>query len=454
MLVGEELIVCVEKMVNDGNSLARINSIPVFISGGCPDDKLKIRITKINKNYLTAEIVDIIEASKYRVKPECALYNACGSCNWQHISYEEQLNQKRQIVKESLNHIAGIDFDIQPAIASPLQKRYRCKIQLPVSQTKVSKRLLSGYYKRNSHELINIKYCPMQPVIINEITEFLKNEAQNLNITGYEEKKNKGLLRHIIYRVSSDLNQILIIFVINSTFIDKNLKQLSELLIKKYPQITGICANFNNKKTNVIMSNNTSVICGSDYYIEKLNNLEYQISANSFFQVNPKCAALIFDKVKELINDRIDKPSILDAYSGVSSFGIWLSDTASKVVCIEEVKSASSDAIQNTKLNEITNLEIRNGDAADELKNLINSGTKFDVSLIDPPRKGCSEEAINNLVNLTKKNIVYISCNPSTLARDIKSLTQKGFELKYVQPVDMFPHTYHVETIALLEKKQ
>ncbi len=454
MLIGDEFIVNVEKMVNEGNALARINSIPVFICGGCPEDKLKVKITKINKNYLTAEIIEIIEASKYRVEAECALYNACGSCNWQHISYSEQLNQKRQIVKEALNHIASIDYDVLPTISSPLQNEYRCKIQLPVSQTKVSKRLLSGYYKRNSHDLINIKYCPMQPKIINEITEFIKNEAQNLNITGYDEKRNKGLLRHIIYRISSDLSQILIIFVINSNILDLNLKKLTKLLMDKYPQIIGICANFNNKKTNVIMSYNTEHISGNSYYVEKLGDIEYQISANSFFQVNPKCAALIFNKVKDLIKERINKPTILDAYSGVSSFGIWLADIASKVICIEEVESASADAIQNIKLNNISNIEIKNGDAAEEFKTLIENDIKFDVSLIDPPRKGCSETAINNLVNLTKKYIIYVSCNPSTLARDIKLLSEKGFELKYVQPVDMFPHTYHVETIALLEKQQ
>lgn len=454
MIIDNEYIVNVEKMVNEGNSLARINSIPVFITGGCPEDKLKIKITKVNKNYLTAEIMDILEPSEYRVKPVCALHNTCGSCNWQYIKYDEQLKQKKLLVKETLKHIAGIDFDVRETIASPFTQEYRCKIQLPISQTKVSKRILTGYYKRNSHELINIKYCPMQPKILNELTDFIKNKAQNLNITGYDEKSNKGLLRHVIYRISSDLTQILVIFVINSEKIDFSLKKLSELLIKKYPQIVGICANYNNKKTNVIMSHNTSIICGNDYYIESLENIKYRISANSFFQVNPKCAALIFDKVKEIIKNNSNYPTVLDAYSGVSSFGIWLSDIAEKVVCIEEAKSSSSDALENIKLNNINNVEIRNGDAAIEFDNLIKSSTKFDVSLIDPPRKGCSETAINNLVKLTKKHIVYVSCNPSTLARDIKSLNEKGYALKYVQPVDMFPHTYHVETIALLEKQQ
>lgn len=454
MQIGEEYIVDVEKMVNEGDSLARINSTPVFISGGCPEDRLKVKIAKINKNYLTADIIEIIEASKYRAKPVCALHNVCGSCNWQHISYDEQLKQKQQIVKETLKHIAGIDYDVKETISSPFVQEYRCKVQLPVSQTKVSKRILTGYYKKNSHELINIKYCPMQPQIINEITEYIKSEVQNLNITAYNEKNNNGLLRHIVYRISSDLTQILIIFVVNADKIDSSIKNLANKLLNKYPQIVGVCANFNNKKTNVIMSYNTTKVCGNDYYIETLKNIKYRVSANSFFQVNPKCAALIFNTVKELIKSRTDLPTILDAYSGVSSFGIWLSNIASKVVCIEEIQSASNDAMENIKLNNIQNIEIRNGDAASEFNSLIKSNTKFDVSLIDPPRKGCSESAIENLIKLTKKYIVYVSCNPSTLARDVKLLNANGFALKYVQPVDMFPHTYHVETIALLEKQQ
>ena len=449
MQIGEEYTVKIEKMLNDGNALARVNNTAVFVPRACPCDIAKIKITGVNKKYLKAEITEIIEPSPMRVKPFCKLHNICGSCNWQYIDYKEQLKQKEQIVKETINHIAGIDINVRPMISSTVQKGGRCKIQLPVSQTKVSKRLLSGYYKRNSHELVNIKYCPMQPDIINEITEFIKEEAQKLNISAYNEKNNKGLLRHIIYRISSDLSAILVIFAVNSNSITPELKKLSDILFSKYSKITSICANFNTEKTNVIMGKSTVPINGSSYYIETLHGKKYKISADSFFQVNPLCAVLIFEKVKELITVRCEKPAILDAYSGVSSFGIWLSDIASKVVCIEESKSASSDAKDNAELNNCKNIEIINGDAAKEFQNLLDKGVKFDVSVIDPPRKGTSEAAINALVSLTKKYIVYVSCNPATLARDMKLLMQKGFNPEYIQPVDMFVHTFHIETIVL-----
>ena len=277
-------------------------------------------------------------------------------------------------------------------------------------------------------------------------------EAQKLEITAYSEKTHKGLLRHIVYRISSDLNQILIIFVINSNNIDKKLTALSKSIIEKFPVVSGVCANLNVQKSNVIMSNNTKNIIGTDYYIEKLSEVNYKISANSFFQVNPLCAELIFNKVKELILSKITNPTILDAYSGVSSFGIWLSSIASKVVCIEEVKSASEDARANVKLNKIDNIKIINGDAEVEFDKLIKKGIKFDISITDPPRKGCSLNSINNLIKITEKFIIYVSCNVSTLARDMKILNENGFKAIYIQPVDMFPNTYHVETIVMFER--
>lgn len=450
--MNNEFIVKIEKIVNEGSALGRIGDLPVFIDGAAVGETVKIELTKVNKSYFVGKILEIIEPSEIRIKPLCSLHNVCGSCNWQYMEYSEQLRQKQNIVAETLSRFASYNGKIEDIIPSPQIKEYRCKVQMPVAQTKVSKRILTGYYKKNSHELINIKYCPMQPDIINKINEFIKDEAPNFNISGYNEKTHSGLLKHIVFRISSDLSQILVVFVINSDFIDKNIKKLSEVLFDNFPEITGVCANFNSKRTNVILGKETVKIVGNSFYIENLGDYKYQVSANSFFQVNPLCAKEIFNKVKELISTRIELPTILDAYSGVSSFGIWLSSITSKVVCVEEVESASNDAKENIKINNINNIEIINGDAALEFEKLINKGIKFDVSVTDPPRKGCSVESINNLVELTKKYIVYVSCNIATLARDMKILNEKGFKTVFVQPADLFPNTYHVETIALFEK--
>ena len=290
----------------------------------------------------------------------------------------------------------------------------------------------------------------MQPNIVNDIVEFIKNEAQGL--TAYNEKTHNGILRHIIFRISSENKQILIIFVVNSNHSDKCLVDLSKKLTDRYPEITGICVNYNSQKSNVILGNSTKIIIGNDFYTDNLDGIKYKISAESFFQVNPYCAINVFNLVKKLITERISEPTILDAYAGVSSFGIWLSSIAKKVVSVEEVKTASNDALCNKKLNNVSNIDIINGDAAKIFEELIKNGTKFDVSLIDPPRKGCSPSAINYLAELTSEYIVYVSCNPATLARDLKVLINKGFKPLYIQPADMFPNTYHVETIVLLSR--
>ncbi len=452
MLINDEFTVKIEKFLNEGNGLAHIDSFPIFVDSVCVGDIVKIRIKSVNKTYARAEAVELIEKSKFRIKPVCALHNVCGSCNWQFTEYSEQLRQKKNIVSEILHKFADFNCDIQDTIPSPKIYEYRCKVQYPVSQTKVSKRILAGYYKKKSHELINIKHCPLQPNIINKINEFIKIKAFELKISGYNEKKHSGLLRHAVYRISSDGTQILVILVLNSTGYNSEIFKLAELIASEYKQVKGVCANFNDRKTNVILGENTKCIIGEDYYIEELAGIKYKVSANSFFQVNPYCAEKIFDTVKSLITSKITAPRILDAYSGVSSFGIWLASIAKEVVSVEEAISASKDAAENIKLNNIKNMVIKNGDAAEEFSKMIKNKETFDVSIIDPPRKGCSAESTENLVKLTSKLIIYISCNVSTLARDMDILIKKGFKPVYIQPADMFPHTFHIETVVLFEK--
>lgn len=449
-----EYIVTVEKMLYGGSCLAHIDNFPVFIDSACPGDIIKIKPKKINKSFMTSEIIEIITPSQNRVKPFCPLYNVCGSCDLQHISYEEQLKQKKIIVEDTLNKIAGIKQEVQDTIPSPKIKEYRCKIQYPVRQTQNSKRFLTGYFKKNTHELINIKYCPLQPDIINKLNEEIKEKIKELKITAYNEKTNEGILRHIIYRISSDLQRIIIIFVVNSEKLPSELMPAARFISEKYKTVKGICVNFNNRKTNVIAGEETISLIGDDFYEEKLSDKIYKVSKTGFFQVNPYCGEKIFDTVKKIIIENTEKPTILDAYSGVGAFGIWLSDIANEVVCVEEVKSASNDAKTNAELNSINNIKIINGDAAEEFRKLIERNITFDVSVTDPPRKGCSKESIDYLFKLTSKFIIYVSCNVSTLARDLKDFINKGFSVEYIQPADMFPHTSHIETIVLLKKKE
>ena len=453
MKINDEIELTVEKLVYEGSALAKYDGMPVFIDGGCPGDLLKAEVVKLNKNYAKAKIKEILAPSPHRIKPFCPIHNVCGGCSWQYIAYDYQLEQKRNIVEETIKKITGEHIEVKPVIPSPETREFRSKLQYPCTQTKVSKRIIAGYYKKGTHEIVNVKYCPIQPKIIGKILEFIRTKAAELSITAYNEKKHKGELRHIIFRFSKSENTCLIIFVVNAHQLSDKLKKLSRAVMEEFAHVTGCCINYNTEKTNLIMSNDTRKIQGENFYYEKIGDIKYRISANSFFQVNIGSAENIFNNVKNIIEKNYGKPKILDAYSGVSSFGLWLKDIAKSVTCVEEAPSSSKDAIENVKLNNAQNFTILNGDAKQIFKDLIDNGELFDVTVLDPPRKGCEKESLDIAIKLTSKAIIYVSCNPSTLARDLKYLQENGFSTKYIQPVDMFCHSYHIESIAWLEKK-
>ena len=442
-----------EKLVYEGSALAKVDGFPIFIDGGCPGDKLKIRIKKANKSFANAEILEILEPSAHRAKPFCPIHNVCGGCGWQYVDYDFQLEQKRNIVFETIKKITGREIEVKPVLSSPKIREFRSKIQYPVSQTKVSKILLAGYYKKGSHELVNVKFCPIQPKIIDKITEFIRQTAKELEISGYNEKTHKGELRHIVYRYSVSENECIVIFVVNNTKLNEKFKNLSKKVMNEFAHVKGCLVNYNTEKNNLILTGDTRKIQGENHIIEKIDGKTFKISANSFFQVNIGSAENIFNTVKNIIVENYEKPRLLDAYSGVSSFGVWLADIADEVVSVEEAPSATKDAQENVKLNNINNLKAINKDAKIAFEELIEANDKFDVTVLDPPRKGCSKESLDFAVKLSKKAIIYVSCNPSTLARDLKYLHENGFKTKYIQPVDMFCHSYHIESVAWLEKE-
>lgn len=452
MKKGDKVSLKIEKLVYEGAGLGKIDGFSFFVENTCPEDVVEAEITVVNKHFARAKLIEIKEPSPHRVKPFCPIHNACGGCGWQFIDYDFQLEQKRNIVAETVKKLAGREIEVKPVIKSPKTREFRSKVQYPVAQTKVSKRLLAGYYKKGTHELINVKFCPIQPNITGKIVNFAKEAAQELGISGYNEKTHKGELRHIVIRYSMEKNECLVIFAVNDTKLSEKFKKLAEKLTKEFAHIKGVCINYNTAKTNVILSNDTRCICGNRFYFEKIGEIEYKISANSFFQVNTGTAKNIFDTVKEIIEKNYPQSLVLDAYSGVSSFGVYLKESAAKIVSVEECKSASEDALENARLNNAQNMEILNGDAKKIFENLINEGRSFDITLLDPPRKGCEKESLDFAAALTKKAIIYVSCNPATLARDIKYLEENGFRATYIQPFDMFCHSYHIESLCLLEK--
>lgn len=441
----------IEKLTFGGEALSRHNDFVFFVKGGCPEDTVKARITKLNKSYGRAEIVEIVEPSAYRVKPFCPIFNACGSCSWQFIDYKYQIQQKEIILKEALN--LGDDVEFLGVEKCPELKEYRCKVQYPIEETKNSKRILAGYYREKSHQLTNIKFCPIQPKIVDEIVNFVR---ENWTQGAYCTYRKDGLLKNILLRCSANAKNISVVFVLHSDKLTKaqsaEFGAFAEKLVKKFKEIKSVNVNFNSEDTNTILGNTTEKILGEDFIEEKLKykNSEktYKIGATSFFQTNPKMAVVMFDYIKSLIKEN---STILDAYGGVGSIGIWASEKAQKTTLVEENSNAVKFAKENFKLNSIKNYEVFEGDAKVIFNNFLLQKKTFDYVILDPPRKGSDKKALEIISKLTNK-IVYTSCNPQTLARDIKILEEKGFKAKSIKAFDMFPNTFHMETVALIER--
>ncbi len=446
----EELTVQIEKLSNMGLGIAKVDGFVIFVPNTCPKDVVKIKIIKRNKNFANAELVEILEPSPDRTESFCKMQKVCGSCQLQFIDYKAQLKYKKEIVEDTMHSIYGSEVEIKDVIPSPQIKEYRHKIQYPIGQTRDSKRILAGYYKYGTHELVNIKYCPIQPQYCDKIIDFIRLKAQELNIQGYDEKSGKGELRHVVIRTSNKNKSSLVVLVVNSSKISSKIKKLAECIISELENINGIQVNFNTRKTNLILGERTLTVIGKDYIEEDLCDKTFKIGAKTFFQVNPLSADNIFRYIKSYIAENFNNPIILDAYSGITAFGICMSDIASKIVSIEEVKESVELAKTIIKENGINNIELHQGDAGKFLSEQSSLERQFHITILDPPRKGCSINSLDYALKLTKEKIIYVSCNPATLARDLKYLKEQGAKVEYIQPFDMFPHTYHIENVAII----
>lgn len=446
MKQNDELVVNIEKFSNLGTGIAKVDGQVVFVENACPDDVVKIKITKVNKNYATAKTVEVITPSRHRVEPFCPMQKVCGACQMQFIDYGYQLQLKKQMVEDAMRSIGHLDIVVNNPIESPEVKNYRRKIQYPISQTKNSGRIIAGYFKPQSHEIVNIKYCPIQPEICDKIIDFVRENAPKFSLTGFNEKKHTGDLRHVVIRSSADNGNCLVTLVVNATKMFDRLNDFAKSVFEEFGEVVGVCVNFNSKKTNVILGQETVCLYGQDYVEERILDKCFKIGADTFFQINPKSAENIFKYVKKQV-EKFENPTVLDTYAGIATFGIVVSDVAQKVVSVESNQSSIEKAKEVVELNDISNVELFAQDTTKYLKSI---KRKFDITILDPPRKGCTQEALEEVLAHTKKQIIYVSCNPATLARDLKYMTEHGAKVESIQPFDMFCHTYHIENVAII----
>lgn len=435
----------------DGEGIAKINDFTIFIQGAIKGEMVKILILKVTKSFAYGKILEIISASKSRSNVDCANFSKCGGCTLRHINYKETLNIKRDIVKNCLYKELHRVVEVNDTIGMERPLYYRNKLQYPVGLNKDGKPVM-GIYSQRTHNIIEIKEnCYIQNEKCSEIAKYIFEFAVENNIKPYNEETSNGTLRHIVIRIGVNSNEIMVTLVVNNDDFNNEDKFIKELT-KQYPEVKTIVKNYNSKNTNVILGTKNKVIYGNGYIYDMLGSYKFKISPLSFYQVNPLQTEVLYNKAVEYAN-LTGKETVFDLYCGIGTIGIFASAKAKKVYGIEVVPEAIEDAKENANLNKVENTEFFAGEVEKILPELIEKRKILaDVAFIDPPRKGCDNVTIETLLKIMPQKIVYVSCNPATLARDIHLLEEK-YELKQVQPVDMFGFTSHVECVTLMSRK-
>ena len=445
----QEYIVEIVDQGYQGEGIAKIDNMPVFIQGAIKGERVKILIVKVQTSYAFGKILEIMETSKNRVEEDCETFSKCGGCSLRHISYEETLRIKTEIVRNSLYKELKKEVEVNECIGMKDPIGYRNKLLYPVSINKEGKPVI-GIYAQRTHDIIETKKCYIQntqcEIIAKDIFEFLVENKIEI----YNEKTLKGTLRHIVVRIGIKTNEIMCILVLNKDKLAKE-KELVEYIVKKYPNIKTIVKNINSENTNVILGNENKTIYGEGYIYDILGEFKFKISPLSFYQVNPIQTEVLYNTAIEYAK-LTGEETVFDLYCGVGTIGIFASKKAKKVYGIEIIEDAIKDANENAKINNINNIEFLVSDVGADLVSALIEEKTPDAIFIDPPRKGCDKATIETLLEVLPKKIVYISCNPATLARDI-NLLQEKYLLEKVQPVDMFPYTHHIETACLLKLK-
>jgi 23S rRNA (uracil1939-C5)-methyltransferase len=435
---------------SSGDGVARLDGKVVFVPDTVTGDRAWVRLTRIKSQYAHGKLIELLVASPYRIRPRCIVADKCGGCQWQHIDWDYQRQAKRQQVIQALERIGGFS---QPPVASLLHTaydlNYRNKSTYPLGISATGK-VQAGYYRKGSHQLINLNQCPVQDARLHPLLAEVKQDLQQQGWQIYNEKQHQGNLRHLSLRIGTHTGEMLLTLV-TTTFELPNLEVQAQAWLKRYPQLVGVCLNHNPARTNVIFGQQTRVIAGQSYLRELFAGIELRIGADTFFQVNTEAAELLLKTIEQKLNLQGNEV-LVDAYCGIGTFTLPLARQVQQVIGMEIQAASIAQAQVNAEINAINNVTFVAGAVEKSLSQL---EITPDVILLDPPRKGCEPTVIDTLLRLQPSCIVYISCQPATLARDLKLLCQSGiYQIDCVQPADFFPQTSHVESVALLNRQK
>lgn len=438
-----------EDLTHEGNGVGKVGGYPLFVPNGLPGEEAVVKVIKVNKNFGFGKLIELKNISEERVDPTCHVH--CGGCQLQHMSYNLQLQMKQNQVRNVMKKIGHLEHvPIHPIIGMDNPFHYRNKVQIPVGEK--DGKLITGYYQKRSHRIVeDLDTCSSQADEINEILPEVKKIVNRIGIEAYDEENHRGVLRHIMIRTGYATKETMLVLVTKTNKLPGK-EILIQELTDKFPDIKSIVQNINDQRTNLILGEKTKVLWGEEYIHDKIGELTFAISAKSFYQVNPVQTKVLYDKALEYA--KIDENDVvIDAYCGIGTISLFLAQKAKKVYGVEVVPEAIHDAKANAKLNGMNNVEFVVGQAEKIMPEWKREGLDPDVIVVDPPRKGCAPEFLEAMIEMEPKRIVYVSCNPSTLARDLRILEDGGYRTNEVQPVDMFPNTTHVEAIALIQRK-
>ena len=432
---------------SDGNGVAHIDGYAVFIPFTIVGERWIIKIVKVSSSAIYGKALQLLLSSEHRVSPICENFGKCGGCHTLHMTYSKELEYKLNVVNNTLRHVGGLNFQIDQIYPSDLEFRYRNKSICAVGED--ANQVKCGFYKKRTHEIIPIKQCFLQSERADRVNNVITTWLNNNKFKAYNEENGKGTVRHIFTR-SARYTEDFVVCIISARGFGNKTHDLIDFVVKECPFVTGIVLNINKSRGNTILSGDFHTLWGDPYIHDSLNGIQFQIAPQAFYQVNPLQAEKMYNKISEFAH-LSGNETVIDLYCGTGTIGLTLAGKAKKVFGIEIVPEAIENAIENANYNGISNISFVCSDASESILLELGNSSSPDVVVVDPPRKGLSSKVIKMIFEINPSKIIYVSCNPSTLARDL-ALMQEHYDITQGCSFDMFPRTNHVETVVLMSQ--
>lgn len=441
MKKNDKIIATCQSYTHEGHGVVKVDGFPLFVQDILKDESAEIIVTMVKKTYGFGRVLRLLTKSEHRTKPFCPLAKTCGGCQLQHMSQQEQQMFKRQKVQDVIERIAKLDIQVKDVLNMKNPKAYRNKGQIPVGMEKG--KIVTGFYRIHSNNIIDMDTCPIQSDAINKVLQCIRRLL----------KKYPSIapsFRHVLIKHAFQTDEIMVVFISRRKEINL-LSNLVQTMVSEITNIKSVILNVNTRDDNVILGHKEYLLFGEDTITDKIHDLSFHISSKSFYQVNPVQTEVLYEKVLELANLQGDE-TVLDLYCGVGTISMFLAQKVKKVIGIEIVPQAIEDANVNAQLNSLDNIEFICSDAAEYANKLSKTNQHPDIIVVDPPRKGCDRQTLQSMVDMKPKEIIYVSCDPATLARDLRFLEDNNYHTEVIQPVDMFPQTFHIENVVKLVK--